>query len=82
MLGWLSAAAARAFALESLAPVRVARESARQHLQCDAPAELRVIGKVHVAHAAAAEQPFYPVMAESASSRVSHRAAPNRICGL
>ena len=44
------------FADEALAADRVAREIAREKLQRDRLAEFEVVGAVHLAHAAAAEQ--------------------------
>src|SRR5687767_8501868 len=59
------------FALEPLAPIPIARKPGSEHFECDVPAESRIFGHVHFAHAAGPKQPFDSIVAEPGSDHLS-----------
>jgi hypothetical protein len=58
------------FTLKALAALRISRYVVRQHFQRDLPAQLHVLGEIHVAHSTAAEQPFDPIVSEAGADHV------------
>ena len=63
------------FALETGAAIGVVGESLRQHLERDLAAELRVLGEVHLAHAAGAQRAEDPVVRDGLSDHEGSRSA-------
>ena len=73
MCGWLSAAIALRFALESLADVGSEDAALRQDLDRDGPVEARVARLVDLAHPARADEGADLVRAEQGTRSNRHR---------
>ena len=70
------------FLLEAAKPVRVSRDSLREDLERDVAAEARVVGPVHLAHAARAEQSEHLIGADARAGGQWHLKAREVGAGL
>ena len=72
MFAWFSAATARASRSKRRTPLGVGANSGGQDLDGDVAAQPRIVGSIHLAHAAGAEQGHDFVCAEARASGERH----------